>query len=75
MEINVKSIDNSFKLDINGNTTIYEIKSMVREKDGIPEDQLRVIFAGKLLEDDKTAADYDIADDSTIHMVLRLRDH
>lgn len=43
------------------------------EKEGVPVDQQRLIFGGKQLEGDKTLADYDVQEDSTLHMVLRLR--
>jgi serine/threonine protein kinase len=57
----------------NSHVTCHEIKELIRCQEGIPPDQQRLIFLGRQLEDDRTLECYGITNQSTLHLVLRLR--
>jgi len=52
---------------------VLTVKQQLQEKEGITTDQIRLIFMGKQLSDEKTLADYNVEAGGTIHMVLQLR--
>ena len=74
MKIHVRTLKNHiYDISVNSNDKVKTIKDKIQETEGIPPDQQRLIFGGNLLKDEYFISDYNITENSTIHLVLKLR--
>lgn len=74
MQLFVKTLTGkTVSIEVEEGESIEDVKAKIAEKEGIPPEQQRLIFGGQQLQDSKTLGDYDVGDDATLHLVLRLR--
>ncbi len=74
MKIYVKTLTGkTLTFYVEPSDTILKVKLKVQDEEGIPPNEQKMVFAGKVLEHDRTLADYNINAESYLHIVLSLR--
>ena len=74
MQIFVKTQNGkNMAIDVEPEDTVGKLKEKIQEKEEVPVDQQRLVYGGKQLDDEATLQSYDIKNESTIHLVLRLK--
>eukprot|EP00808_Paulinella_micropora_P026919 g54258.t1 len=61
----------AFTLHLERNTSIKAVKQRIEVDHKHAEEDLRLIFRGKLLKDDKTLEDYAIKNGDTVHLIVK----
>ena len=73
-QIFIKTL-NGETITVKANSTdkIITIKEQIQKKQDISPDHQRLVYAGKQLEDNNTLNDYNIPNNATLHLVVRLK--
>lgn len=74
MKIFVKSL-NGLKNEVNvsDGMTVKHVKTQLVEKNGVPSEQFRILFKGKIIDDNQKLEDLKLVDGTTLHMITLLR--
>ena len=74
MQVVVKTLNGkTIAVDVDSSDSVESVKQMMQDREGVPVEQMRLVYGGKQLEDGRSLADYDIQSESNISLILRVR--
>jgi hypothetical protein len=73
MRIFVKTLTTIITLNVSSNMPTFTVKQLIEEKEGYPTCEQRLVFSGRLLEDEPILANYNVQPESTLHLIVRMR--
>jgi len=74
MQLFIKTLTGkTFTIETESTDSVDSVKTKIEDVEGIPIDQIRLVYVGRQLEDGRTLSNYQIKNESTIHLVLKLR--
>jgi len=76
MQIHIKKLDGQKEeFSLEPSDSVMKVKEMLAEKTGVHKDQIRLIFKGKPMNDEKTLAEQQVVAGATVHMIMQVRSH
>jgi len=60
---------NVVQLDVDPKTKVDEFRDILSRRANVPREQQRLVFSGRVLQDGKTLAEYNISNQSTVHLL------
>lgn len=73
ISIFVKTMRRTIVFSVRADTQIYHLKSLIQDMEGTPPEQIALVYAAKVLYNQRTLRDYMVPQDATIHMLIPAR--
>lgn len=72
MKLKIKKMNgDTFSLEVGDADSVMALKAQIKERECVDEARQRLIYHGRVLKDEDLLSSYSIAEEGTIHLVLR----